>query len=70
LRRASPDKLAAFALAVLHVNIAAGILQTAVLELAVHVNTVIQNHVLVLKCLILKAIHEPTRTLSDFQIDS
>jgi len=57
LGRSSPNKLAAFSLAVLHVNISAGVFQTAILEHTVDINAVIQNHMLVFKRLVLEAIH-------------
>jgi hypothetical protein len=41
LRGASPDKLAAFALAILDVNVTARVLQAAILELAIYVDTVV-----------------------------
>lgn len=61
LRRASPDKLATFALAILHVNIPAGILQAAILEFAIYIDTFVQNHVLILEDLVLIPIHRFTR---------
>jgi hypothetical protein len=57
LRRAPPDKLTPFALAVLHVDIRAGIFQAAILKLAIHVDAVVQHDVLIFKGLIFKSIH-------------
>ena len=61
LRRSPPNKLASFSLAILHVDIAARILQAAALERAVHEHTIVQDHVLVLEDLILMSIHGITR---------
>jgi hypothetical protein len=61
LRRASPDELATFALAILHVNVSAGILQAAILELAIHVNAIVQYHVLIFEDFVLMSIHRFTR---------
>ena len=61
LCRCSPDELAAFSLTVLHVNVAAGIFQAAILEGAVDENPVIQNQVLVLEDLVFVSSHEKTR---------
>jgi hypothetical protein len=41
LRRASPDQLATFTLAILNVNVPARILQAAILELAIHVDAIV-----------------------------
>jgi hypothetical protein len=59
---ASPYQLAAFALAILHVNVPAGILQTTVLELAVYIDALVQNHMLILENLVLVSIHRFTWT--------
>ena len=61
LRRSPPNKLASFSLAILHVDIAARILQAAALERAVHEHSIVQDHVLVLEDLILMSIHGITR---------
>jgi hypothetical protein len=57
LRGAPPDELATFSLAILDVNIAARVLQAAILELAVHIDAVVQDHVLILERLALMSIH-------------
>ena len=61
LRRCPPDELAAFSLAILHVDVAAGVFQTAILESAVDENPVIQNQVLVLEYLVFVSSHEKKR---------
>jgi len=43
LRRCPPDELATFSLTVLHVDVAAGIFETAILEGAVDENPIIQD---------------------------
>jgi hypothetical protein len=60
LRGASPDELATFSLAILHVDVPARILQTAILELTIHVDAIVQNHVLTLKHLVFVSIHRVT----------
>ena len=47
LRRGTPDELATLALAVLHVDVAAGILQATILEGAVDEDPVVKNQVLI-----------------------
>ena len=61
LRGASPDKLATFALAILHVNVSARILQAAIRELAIHVDAVVQDDMLIFEGLVFKSIHRFTR---------
>ncbi len=61
MRRASPDELATFSLAILHVNVAAGIFQAAILEFAIHVNAIVKYHVLILEDFVLMSIHRFTR---------
>ena len=70
MRRSTPDKLTAFALAILHVHIAAGIFQAAIFEFAVHVDAFIQNDVLILERLIFKSIHRFTQAVRGFEIFS
>lgn len=60
--RASPDQLAPFALTILHVDVTARIFQAAILELAVHVNALIQDDMLILKRLVFKPVHRLSRT--------
>lgn len=62
LRGASPDELATFTLAILNINITARILQAAILELAIYVDAVIQNYMLILENLVLMSVHRFTRT--------
>ena len=57
LRRSPPDKLATFALAVLHVDVAARILKAAILEGTVDEHPVVQNEVLVLKDFVFVSSH-------------
>jgi hypothetical protein len=52
-----PYKLATFTLAVLHVDVAAGVLQAAILERAIYEYTLIQNQVLILEDLVFMSIH-------------
>jgi len=61
LRGAPPDELATFALAVLDVDVPARIFQAAILELAVDVDAIIQDHVLILEDLVLISVHRFTR---------
>jgi hypothetical protein len=61
LRRATPHKLAAFSLAVLHVDITAGILQAAVPESAVDEHTIVEDQVLVFENLVLISSHGGVR---------
>jgi len=53
--------LAAFALAILHVNVPAGILQAAILEFAIYVYAIVQNHMLIFEDLVLMSVHRFTR---------
>jgi hypothetical protein len=61
LRRGTPDELATLALAVLDVDVAAGILQTAILEGTVDEDPVVQHQVLVFEELIFVSRHQKTR---------
>jgi hypothetical protein len=61
LRGAPPNELAALPLAILNIYIPSGILQAAILEFAIDIDTVVQNHVLILEGLILISIHRVTR---------
>ena len=61
LCRCSPDKLATFSLTVLDINISTRVFQTAILELTVYVNAIVQNNVLTLENLVLVPIHNLTR---------
>jgi hypothetical protein len=56
----TPDELATFTLAILHINISARILQAAILELAINVDAVVQYHVLIFEHLVLISIHRFT----------
>jgi hypothetical protein len=67
LRGASPNELATFSLAILNVNVSARILQAAILELAVHVDAIVQNHVLILKDLVLMSVHRFTRAACRYE---
>jgi hypothetical protein len=67
LRGATPDELATFALAILNVNVPARILQAAILELAIHVDAIVQNHVLILKDLVLVSVHRFTRATCGYE---
>jgi hypothetical protein len=58
LRRSAPDQLAALALAVLHVNVPAGVFQAAILESAVDEDSVVQHQVLVFEDFIFASSHE------------
>ena len=57
LRRSAPNELAAFSLAVLNVNIPAGILQAAISEGAMYEHSLIKNHMLVFENLVLVSGH-------------
>jgi hypothetical protein len=57
LCRATPHELATFPLTILHVNIAAGILQAAVLKRAVNEHSFVEHEVLSLKSLVLVSVH-------------
>jgi hypothetical protein len=57
---APPDELATFSLAVLNVNVPARILQAAILELAINIDAIVQNHVLIFEDLVLIAVHRFT----------
>jgi hypothetical protein len=61
LRRCPPDELATFSLTVLHVDVAAGVFQAAILKGAVDENPIIQDQVLVLENLVFVSSHEKTR---------
>ncbi len=61
LSGASPNELATFTLAILNVNVPARILQAAILELAIHVDAIVQNHMLILEDLVLMSVHRFTR---------
>jgi hypothetical protein len=54
----TPHKLAAFALAILDIDIAAGIFQAAILENAINVHSVIQHHMLVFEYFVLVTHHK------------
>jgi len=49
--------LATFTLAILNVDVAPGILQAAILELAIYVDAVVQNHMLILEDFALVSVH-------------
>jgi hypothetical protein len=57
LRGAAPDQLAAFSLAVLYVDVASGILQTAILKRAVDEHAVVEDQVLVFEDLPFVSVH-------------
>jgi hypothetical protein len=61
LCRCPPDELATFSLTVLHVDVAAGIFEAAILKGAVDENPIIQDQVLVLENLVFVSSHEKTR---------
>jgi len=61
LRRATPDELATLTLAVLYVDVAAGVLQAAILEGTVDEDPLVKNQVLVLEELIFVSSHQRTR---------
>jgi hypothetical protein len=61
LRRPAPHKLAAFTLAVLHVDIAAGILQAAISKRAVNKDTIVEHEMLVFEDLVLVSNHGDVR---------
>ena len=61
LRRCPPDELATFSLTVLHVDVAAGVFEAAILEGAVDENPIIQDQVLVLENLVFVSSHVKTR---------
>jgi len=61
LRRATPHKLAAFALAVLHIDITAGILQAAISKSAVDEHAIVEDQVLVFEDLVLISSHDGAR---------
>lgn len=63
LGRTSPDKLAAFTLAILDVDVSARILEAAILEFAIHKNAFIKNYVLAFKNLVLKPVHRVARQI-------
>jgi hypothetical protein len=53
--------LAALSLAILHIHIAASVLQTTILEKAIHKHPVIQDDMLIFECSVLVASHGKTR---------
>ena len=57
LGRATPDELAPLPLAVLDVDVPAGILQAAIAEGAIDKDSLVQDEVLTLKNLALESIH-------------
>ena len=61
LRRSAPDELATLALAVLYVDVAAGVLQAAILEGAVDEDPVVKNQVLVFEERVFVSSHQRTR---------
>ncbi len=61
LRRCTPDELATLALAILHVDVSAGILQAAILESAVDEDPVVKNQVLVFEDLVFVSSHQKSR---------
>jgi hypothetical protein len=61
LRRSTPDELATLALAGLYVDVAAGVLQAAILEGAVDEDPVVKNQVLVFEELVFVSSHQRTR---------
>ncbi len=63
----SPDELATFTLAILHIDVATRILQAAILELAIHVDAIIKNDMLILEGLIFKSIHKFNRVVCRFK---
>ena len=61
LRRCTPDELATFALAILNVDVSAGILQAAILESAVDEDPVVKHQVLVFEDLVFVSCHQKSR---------
>ena len=61
LRRCTPDELATFALAVLYVDVAAGILQAAILERAIDKDPVVKDQVLVFEDFVFVSSHQKSR---------
>jgi len=61
LRRGTPDKLATLALAVLDIDVSAGILQAAILESAVDEDPVVKHQVLVFEDLVFVSSHQQSR---------
>jgi len=61
LRRCTPDELATFALAILYVDVSAGILQAAILESAVDEDPVVKNQVLVFEDRVFVSSHQKSR---------
>jgi hypothetical protein len=61
LRRCTPDELATLALTVLYVDVAARILQAAILEGAVDEDPIVKNQVLVFEELVFVSSHQRTR---------
>jgi hypothetical protein len=60
LRGAAPNQLAAFSLAILHINVSARIFQAAILELTIYEDAVVEDNVLVFKRLVLNSVHDWT----------
>jgi hypothetical protein len=58
LCRSTPDELATLALAVLHVDIAAGVLQAAILKGAVDEDPIVKNQVLIFEERIFVSSHQ------------
>ena len=58
---ASPNELATLTLAILNVNVPPRILQAAILKLAIHVDAIVQNHMLIFEDLVLMSVHRFTR---------
>jgi hypothetical protein len=57
LRGSTPHKLAAFSLAVLHINVPPGVFKTAILEHTIDEDTVVEYNVLVFEGLVFKSVH-------------
>jgi hypothetical protein len=57
LRGPSPHKLAAFSLAILHINVPSGEFKAAILENTIDEHAFVENNVLVFKSLVFKSVH-------------
>jgi hypothetical protein len=57
LRRTPPDQLAAFALAVLHIDIATRVFQAAISKCAVYEHTIVEDQVLVFEDFVFVSVH-------------
>jgi hypothetical protein len=57
LRRTPPDQLAAFALAVLHIDIATRVFQAAISKCAVYEHTIVEDQVLVFEDFAFVSVH-------------